>query len=325
MADDGLDLDGRVVFITGAATGVGRALALGLAAQNASVVAAMRGTDGRNAQPAQEYVAAGIRVVECDILSDSSVESAVEQVLSEFGRIDVVINNAAIAIGGPIEAATVEDLSAAFQTNVCGPHRVARAVLPAMRARGQGLLIQMSSSAGRWVQPGGGVYSLSKWALEAMSEAMRWELGEFGVDCVLIELGSFQSELRRSKARSVSDTERAACYVNVARAQAADHQARFTGENATATPPDALVRPVAELIAAPRGTRPLRLVVHAYKAEMDRYNDAQTALTQMAFKERGYEGFGQNGVIYCSDLPAGRMGAGHRPEWLATFFDDRST
>lgn len=324
MVRDGLDLDGHVVFITGAATGVGHALALGLAARNASVVAAMRGMNDRNAQPARECVAAGIRVVECDILSEASVESAVEQVLSEFGRIDVVINNAAIAIAGPIEAATEEDLVAAFQTNVCGPHRVARAVLPSMRARGQGLFIQMSSSAARWVQPGGGVYSLSKWALEAMSEAMRWELGGFGVDCVLIELGSFRSELRRSKARSVSDTERAADYAEVIRAQAADHAARFTGGNATARPPDALVGPVAELIAGARGTRPLRLVLHVHKAELDRYNDMQTALTHMAFAERGYEGFGQNGVIYCSDLPAGRMGTDHQPEWLSTFFDDRS-
>lgn len=311
------DIEGRVVLITGAATGVGRALAEGLRDHRATVIAAMRGISDRNAERAASYQAAGIRVLECDVTSDKSVSTAIAKALDEFSRIDVAINNAGIAISGPMEAATVDDLRASFETNVFGPHRIVRAVLPAMRARGDGLIIQMSSSAARWVQPGGGVYSASKWALEAMSEALRWELGELGVDCVLIELGSFQSEIRTSKARSVSDLGRVDHYHHVHRALTADHEARFLGENATAESPTTLVRPVVDLISRASGTRPLRLVLHAQKVAMDRYNDLQMGLTHLVFEQRGYMPLTQNGMSYQSHSPEEPPGGTGLPRWIA--------
>lgn len=298
MEKPSADLADTVVIVTGAATGVGRALAKGLSDHGATVVAALRGVTGRNAPAVSDFAALGIGSVECDVGSTESVEAAVAEVLERHGQVDIVVNNAGISITGPVEAATIEDLQQLFETNVYGPHRMNRAVLPAMKRRGSGLIIQISSSAGRWVQPGNGAYAASKWALEAMSEALRWELGEFGIDCCLIELGSFQSELLSAKARHVSDEDRAQEYVQLAEMKRQDHERRFLGDAPTAAMPEEIVDPLVQLIRTKRGERPLRLAVHAYKDALDAYNDLQTSLSAAVFAERGYDSLTSNGLVY---------------------------
>src|SRR4051812_20064538 len=149
--------------------------------RNASTCEALRSLDDREGW--------SVDVVDMDVSDDISVNKAVQQVLDRSGCIDVVINNAGIAALGITEAYTVEQLQQVLEVNLFGVVRVNRAVLPAMRRHGSGLLIHVSSAAGRVVVPGLGVYCASKFALEAVADAYRFELSAFGIDSVLVEPG----------------------------------------------------------------------------------------------------------------------------------------
>lgn len=155
----------------------------------------MRAVEGRNAEKAQELRAlaasdgASISVHEMDVTSDESVKSAV----SEMNGVDVLINNAGYGYGGPVESFEGNEILAQLDLNIVGAARVANAVLPGMRAQRDGLIIQVSSTAGRGAFPGFGVYHASKWGLEGMSEAMRYELAPLGIDVVIVEPGPFET------------------------------------------------------------------------------------------------------------------------------------
>lgn len=153
----------------------------------------MRNVEGRNADNARalrDFAAEGghsITVLDMDVLSDESVRAAVEQT----ERVDVLINIAGLGYGGPVESFESSEILRQLDLNIVGTARVANAVLPQMRERGQGLIIQVSSTAGRAAFPGFGVYHASKWGLEGMSEAMRYELGPLGIDVCIVEPGPF--------------------------------------------------------------------------------------------------------------------------------------
>ena len=181
------------ILITGCSSGFGLDAAKTLAKKGHQVFATMRDVDGRNASKAQElrdFAASegvSISVHEMDVTSDSSVRSAV----AGMGQIDVLINNAGYGYGGPVESFEGEEILAQLDLNIVGTARTANAVLPGMRERGDGLIIQVSSTAGRAAFPAFGVYHASKWGLEGMSEAMRYELAPLGIDVVLVEPGPF--------------------------------------------------------------------------------------------------------------------------------------
>ncbi len=183
----------KKILITGCSSGFGLDAAKSLASKGHHVYATMRDVDGRNAAKAQELrdfapsAGGSISVHEMDVTSDSSVRDAV----AGMDQIDVLINNAGYGYGGPVESFEGEEILAQLDLNIVGTARTANAVLPAMRARGDGLIIQVSSTAGRAAFPGFGVYHASKWGLEGMSEAMRYELAPLGIDVVLVEPGPF--------------------------------------------------------------------------------------------------------------------------------------
>src|SRR4051794_10135217 len=162
----------KVVLITGSSTGFGRATAELLSRHGYTVFATMRDSVGRNSKhrEALESLAVkdkvSIHVVEMDVSNDTSVSTATERILERVGRIDVVINNAGVAALGITEAYTVEKIQKLFEVNFFGVMRVNRAVLPTMRRQRSGLLIHVSSAAGRAVAPYCGIYSASKFALE---------------------------------------------------------------------------------------------------------------------------------------------------------------
>ncbi len=183
----------KKILITGCSSGFGLDAAKSLASKGHHVYATMRDVDGRNAAKAQELrdfapsAGGSISVHEMDVTSDSSVRDAV----AGMDQIDVLINNAGYGYGGPVESFEGEEILAQLDLNIVGTARTANAVLPGMRARGDGLIIQVSSTAGRAAFPGFGVYHASKWGLEGMSEAMRYELAPLGIDVVLVEPGPF--------------------------------------------------------------------------------------------------------------------------------------
>jgi NADP-dependent 3-hydroxy acid dehydrogenase YdfG len=182
------------VLVTGASSGIGRATAIELAARGQRVFASARRLAELEAL-AQAH--AGISALPLDVTDSASVDAAVRAVdeLTSGHGLDVLVNNAGYALGGPIEALSSEAVEHQFQTNVFGLLRVTRAFLPRMRARRAGRLINLSSVVGRVVFPGMGVYSATKFAVEALSDALRMELAGFNVSVSLIEPGFVTTDI----------------------------------------------------------------------------------------------------------------------------------
>jgi NAD(P)-dependent dehydrogenase (short-subunit alcohol dehydrogenase family) len=207
----------NVILITGSSTGFGRDAAERLARRGHQVFATMRDIRGRNAEhcAALEQLADAeslrLKVLELDVTSESSVQSAVHNALQTAGHVDVVINNAGFAGIGVTEAYTPEQFQQLFDVNVFGVVRVNRAVLPSMRARRKGLLIHVSSGAGRVTVPAMAAYCASKFALESIADAYRFELLPFAIDSVLVEPGIYRTPIF-DRIFKPADEERLASY-----------------------------------------------------------------------------------------------------------------
>lgn len=187
------------VLVTGSSTGFGALIVRTLARAGHRVFASMRGVAGRNSAAAEALLDWGkeervaLSVVELDVTSQTSVDAAVASIIESGAQIDAIVNNAGIFGTGAVEAFSIEQVQTIFDVNVWGALRVNRAVLPAMRARGAGLIIHITSTVGRIAR--GSPYSASKFAMEAFAESLHYELAPFGVDAVILEPGSFPSRL----------------------------------------------------------------------------------------------------------------------------------
>jgi NAD(P)-dependent dehydrogenase (short-subunit alcohol dehydrogenase family) len=256
-----------VVLITGCSSGFGHLLAGPLAEAGYVVYATMRDPDGKNAASAARLRQLSSReldvhVLPLDVTSDAEVDAAVERIHRDAGRIDVLVNNAGQIYGGVTEAFTVQEFERQFQTNVFGLFRVTRAVLPGMRRQRSGLLVHLSSIVGRISPPFFGVYNASKWAVEALGEALRYELSPFGIDSVIVEPGPFHTSLF-SQTTTPDDAARAAEYGEIA---AIPGQLFAAFDNTfetmkTETDPRLVVDAVVRLIQMSAVERPLRTVV----------------------------------------------------------------
>ncbi|MFZ1975575.1 MAG: SDR family oxidoreductase [Candidatus Acidiferrales bacterium] len=187
----------QVVLVTGSSTGFGRLFTETLARKGHTVFATMRDPEGRNAKNAAairtlaQKESLPIHVLELDVTDDASVTRAVDAAVAKAGRIDVAINNAGYYLGGLAEAVTSEQARRLMDTNFLGPVRVNRAVLPHMRGQRSGLLMHISSGAGRVVLPAAGFYCASKFALEALAESYSYELAAQGIESVIVEPGAY--------------------------------------------------------------------------------------------------------------------------------------
>src|SRR5215831_13159407 len=222
-----------------------------------------------------------------DVADDSSVQKGVDQVIQQAGAIDVVINNAGIPGSGLVETFSVEQAKAVFETNFFGALRVNRAVLPHMRQRRSGLIVHISSGAGRLVVPSMGVYAASKFALEAMAETLRYELSQLGIDSILIEPGPYPTAIF-GKALGPSDPARTSDYGPLADmpAQVLQNLASFPSD------PQEVVDKLIELIAMPAGSRPVRSLVGDFVKQFQPLNDV--ALEQQA---AAMEAFGMKDLM----------------------------
>jgi NAD(P)-dependent dehydrogenase (short-subunit alcohol dehydrogenase family) len=248
----------RTAVITGASSGFGLLTAKAFAAAGWRVYATMRDAAGRNAAVAGEVRKLGIGVAELDVTDDASVEAAAKTILAESGAVDVLVNNAGTAFFGIQEAFTPAAVERQFATNVFGPLRVNRAFLPAMRERRCGLVVYISSGVGRFVVPFGGIYTASKWALEALAETSSYELAPFDVDVAIVEPGAFGTNIF-SVVSSADDAARVASYGHVAKLA----EARVTGIEASSAgrDPNDVANVILRLANLPAGTRPLRTPV----------------------------------------------------------------
>ena len=180
-----------VTLVTGASTGIGQATALHLARQGHTVHASMRTPDasGGVLRSAVEEERLDLEVIPLDVDDSASAASAVHGVIERSGRIDVLVTNAGILKLTSVEEIHLEEVKAAFETNVFGALRMMQAVLPAMRERGSGTSVNISSVAGRLVSAGHGIYAATKYALEALSEAVAIETKRLGIRVIVIEPG----------------------------------------------------------------------------------------------------------------------------------------
>jgi len=262
------------ILITGTSHGFGRLTAEALAREGNKVFASMRGTTARNADACKELEASAkaegwnLHVVDLDVTDAQSVDQAVSQVTEGGGHVDVLVNNAGVVSYGPIEAFTSEQIQQMFEANLFGALRVNRAVLPHMRARGSGLLIHVSSGLGRVVFPAMGVYSATKFALEAAAETYRYELAPFGIDSVIVEPGVYPTNINLANGFA-EDTTRGDAYGPLAQAaQQLPGQFRDSTQD-----PNEVVDAIVRLIDMAPGTRPLRTCVGAETGTLEPLNE----------------------------------------------------
>lgn len=181
----------RVALITGASSGIGRACALHLAGRGFHVY-------GTSRSPAGEP--GPFPMLPMDVIDNASVQRGIDAVLASEGRIDIVVNNAGIAIAGPLESTSIEEARRQMDVNLFGAFRVCRAVLPIMRGQGGGYIVNIGSIGGLIAIPYQPFYSASKFALEGMSESLRLEVGAMGIRVVIIEPGDTRTPITQNRA-----------------------------------------------------------------------------------------------------------------------------
>ncbi|MEJ2793420.1 SDR family oxidoreductase [Iodobacter sp. LRB] len=273
------------IIITGTSGGFGLITAKALASKGHHVFASMRDITGRNAASKNELENFAkqhnykIDVIELDVTDDASVTSAVDSIVQLHGRIDVLINNAGVMNIGVTEAFSIAEMKAQFEVNTFGPARAIRAVLPTMRAQGDGLIISVSSLAGRVVFPFFGMYNASKYALEALAEAYHYELSGLGIESIVVEPGPFGTGLLGASPAPKDEmiTQAYGEIGQIPTAMKTNFQQMYDSANAPRIEdvPDAIVRLVEQT-----SKRPLRTVVMPAGMDfgVDRLNESAGAI-----------------------------------------------
>lgn len=259
------DLSGQAVLITGCSSGFGRLSAEHLARAKAKVFATMRNLPRPEADELRKLALdekLDLVVLELDVLDDDMVARAVAEAERQAGRgLDVLVNNAGIGITGPVEVQDMAATKLAFDTNVYGYHRVARAALPGMRARKRGHIFAISSQLGRVILPFAGHYSATKFAVEAMFEQLAYELHPHGIGVTIIQPGGYPTKVWVNRNRYSGELKaRAEARHTDGYPQVVERMGAEDGSGRSADPMD-VPRAIAGVLALPTGKRPLRVPV----------------------------------------------------------------
>jgi NAD(P)-dependent dehydrogenase (short-subunit alcohol dehydrogenase family) len=186
------------VLVTGCSSGIGRATAERLARSGWTVYAS-----ARRLESMAGLEEAGCRLLRLDVTDESSMRAAVEEIEEAHGAVGVLVNNAGYSLTGAVESIALEDARRQFETNVFGLARLTQLVLPGMRLQGWGRIVNVSSMGGRLTFPGGGWYHATKHAVEALSDALRFEVQSFGIDVVVIEPGLIRTDFAETAVGSI--------------------------------------------------------------------------------------------------------------------------
>src|SRR5438874_8780404 len=239
----------RAVLITGCSTGIGRATAEQLAASGWRVYAS-----ARRPEAIQDLAARGCRTLALDVCDEASMRAAVETVERAEGAVGVLVNNAGYGQEGAFEETPMAEVRRQFETNVFGLVRLTQLVLPGMRRQGWGRIVNLSSMGGRLTLPGGAFYHATKYAVEALSDALRFEVRAFGIDVIVVEPGPIRTRFGDTAIASIGsavrdDSPYAAFNALLARRIREAYEGpmgRFAAE------PDAVARVIEKAINAPR-------------------------------------------------------------------------
>jgi len=236
----------KAVLITGCSTGIGRKTAEHLAGKGWTVYAT-----ARRPESISDLEQKGCRTLALDVTDESSMRAAVSAVEQAEGAVGVLVNNAGYSQSGAVEEVPMDQVRRQFETNVFGLLRMCQLVLPGMRGQGWGRIVNISSMGGRLVFPGGGIYHGTKFAVEAISDAMRWEVRNFGVDVILIEPGLIKTEFGETAAHSVNDaTPTEGPYAEFNQVVAATTAGAYKGRGPTG--PEAVARRIEKAISRRR-------------------------------------------------------------------------
>ena len=233
----------RTALVTGASSGIGEDTARRLQALGYTVYGAARRTDRLRALAAD-----GIRPLPMDVTDDASMTAGVNRILEETGRIDVLVNNAGYGSYGAIEDVPIDEARRQFEVNVFGLGRLTQLVTPHMRAQGSGTIINISSMGGKLTTPLGGWYHATKYAVEALSDALRMELCPFGIDVVVVEPGGIRTEWASIAADHLEATAEGSAYADQIRAVA--NSMRGEANQRRNSPPEVIARTVGKIVTA---------------------------------------------------------------------------
>ena len=262
------------ILITGTSSGFGRKAVETLAAKGHTVVASMRGVSGKNAEAAEAIEgwakdnSAKVFVIELDVADSASVNKGVAEAIDKAGGLDVVVNNAGIANMGVPEAFSIEQAKQVFDVNTFGPMRVTNAVLPHLREKKAGLIINISSIVAQFAFPYMGIYCASKAALEALSDDYNASLQGSGVESVVLEPGAYPTEIYGKVNQADNSGEVMPGYPGAAETMegmAGGFQTLF--ETKKPNPQD-VVDGLVKLIELPAGKRPARTVVDSISGQL---------------------------------------------------------
>lgn len=233
----------KTALVTGASSGMGEEIARTLHKLGYTVYAAARRTDRL-----EQLATTGIHALTMDVTDDESITSGIEKIITETGRIDVLVNNAGYGSYGAIEDVSLDEARRQFEVNVFGLGRLTQLVLPHMRAQRSGTIINISSMGGRLTTPLGGWYHATKYAVEALSDALRMETAPFGIDVVVIEPGGIRTEWSGIAADHLEETAEGSAYASQIKAVA--NSMRSESTNKRQSPPSVIADTVEKIVTA---------------------------------------------------------------------------
>ncbi|NOX17890.1 MAG: SDR family NAD(P)-dependent oxidoreductase [Chlorobi bacterium] len=236
-----MDNKNSIVLITGASSGIGKALALEFYKNNYTVIAA-----GRNKSKLERLEAQGIHTKQFDITNYGEMEEAVKSIIEEFGGVDILVNNAGYGLMAPIVDVTLSDFKNQFETNLFAQLELTGNVLPSMKEKRKGTIINIGSISGIVTTPFAGAYCASKAAFHAVSDAMRMELSPFGIDVITIKPGGIVSEFGARAADETLNINLSADYLPIKD----DLIMRAKSSQIGAMPADKFARKVVKTVSA---------------------------------------------------------------------------
>ena len=243
----------RVALVTGASSGIGEQAALGLHKAGFEVYAVARRFERMAA-----LQATGVHTFTMDVTDDASMVAGVERVIGETGRIDVLVNNAGYGSYGAVEDVPIDEARRQFEVNVFGLARLCQLVIPHMRERQSGRIINISSIGGKFYEPLGAWYHATKFAVEGFSDSLRIELAPFGIDVVIIEPGPIRTEWNEISRESLTETSRGGAFEEMA-GNVRQVLERADTSKLMSSPPDVVARKIVKAATAgnPRARYPV--------------------------------------------------------------------
>jgi NAD(P)-dependent dehydrogenase (short-subunit alcohol dehydrogenase family) len=238
----------KAVLITGCSTGIGRATAELLAARGWKVYAS-----ARRLETVEDLASRGCTPLALDVCDDASIRAAVERIVQAEGAVGVLVNNAGYGQEGPVEEVPMAEVRRQFETNVFGLTRLTQLVLPGMRRQGWGKIVNLSSMGGKLTFPGGGFYHATKHAVEALSDALRFEVRGFGIDVIVIEPGPIKTRFGDTAVGSIGTAGSDSPYASFNAVLAKRIREAYEGPMAAlAAGPEAVARVIETAITAAR-------------------------------------------------------------------------